>query len=293
MNKVEVRGLVKYYGDFCAVNNVNFSFSSGKLTAICGRNGSGKTTSIRCLLGLLKANNGEILIDGLNQKIDYKKVGYLPEERGLYTKERIDFQLELFAKLKGINKKEARKSIDYWLNKFDILKYKTKRLDSLSKGNQQKVQMIATLVHNPDIIVLDEPFSGLDPVNIQSFIELIKELKESGKCILVSSHQLALIEGICEDICIIDKGKAVYSGSIIDLLNRCSSDYLYFSTKSNVTNMDVEEYGPLSYRIKLNEPDEFKLKLNQILNSNIEVESIGRRKLNLQEIFVNLVGDKK
>lgn len=293
MNKVEVRGLVKYYGDFCAVNNVNFSFSSGKLTAICGRNGSGKTTSIRCLLGLLKANNGEILIDGLNQKIDYKKVGYLPEERGLYTKERIDFQLELFAKLKGINKKEARKSIDYWLNKFDILKYKTKRLDSLSKGNQQKVQIIATLVHNPDIIVLDEPFSGLDPVNIQSFIELIKELKESGKCILVSSHQLALIEGICEDICIIDKGKAVYSGSIIDLLNRCSSDYLYFSTKSNVTNMDVEEYGPLSYRIKLNEPDEFKLKLNQILNSNIEVESIGRRKLNLQEIFVNLVGDKK
>lgn len=292
MNKVEVNGLVKYYGDSCAVNDVNFSFSSGKLTAICGRNGSGKTTSIRCLLGLLKEDKGEFLVNGLKQKLDFKKVGYLPEERGLFVKERIDFQLELLARLKGMNKKDARESIENWINKFDIAQYKTKKLENLSKGNQQKVQMIAALVHNPDIIILDEPFSGLDPINMQFFIDLIKKLKKSGKCILVSSHQLALIEGICEDICIINKGKCVYSGSIIDLQNRYSSDYLYFSTKSDVKGMDVEEYGPLSYRIKLSSPDEFKKKLNEIMNSSIEVETIGRKKLNLQEIFVELVGDK-
>jgi len=293
LNKVEVNGLVKYYGDFCAVNDVNFSFSSGKLTAICGRNGSGKTTSIRCLLGLLKEDKGEFLVNGSKQELDFKKIGYLPEERGLFVKERIDFQLELLARLKGMNKKDARESIDYWINKFDIAQYKTKKLENLSKGNQQKVQMIATLVHNPDIIILDEPFSGLDPINMQFFIDLIKELKENGKCILVSSHQLALIEGICEDICIINKGKCVYSGSIIDLQNKYSSDYLYFSTKSDVKGLDVEEYGPLSYRIKLNNPDEFNKKLNEIMNSSIDVETIGRKKLNLQEIFVELVGDKK
>lgn len=251
-----------------------------------------KTTSIRCLLGLLKEDKGEFLVNGLKQKLDFKKIGYLPEERGLFVKERIDFQLELLARLKGMNKKDARESIDNWMNKFDIAQYKTKKLENLSKGNQQKVQMIAALVHNPDIIILDEPFSGLDPINMQFFIDLIKKLKKNGKCILVSSHQLALIEGICEDICIINKGKCVYSGSIIDLQNKYSSDYLYFSTKSDLKGLDVQEYGPLSYRIKLNSPDEFKKKLNEIMNSSIEVETIGRKKLNLQEIFVELVGDK-
>lgn len=293
MNRVEVKGLVKHYGDFCAVDKVNFSFSSGKLTAICGRNGSGKTTSIRCLLGLLKADEGEIIVDGLKQNLDYKKIGYLPEERGLFIKERIDFQLELLAKLKGMNNKEAKKSIDYWLNKFDIAQYKTKKLESLSKGNQQKVQMIAALVHNPDIIIFDEPFSGLDPVNMQFFIDLIKELKEAGKCILVSSHQLTLIEEICEDVCIINKGKCIYSGAIVDLQNKYSSDYLYFLTKSDVKNIDAEKYGPISYRIKLSRPDEFKTKLNEIMDSSMEVESIGRKKLNLQEIFVKLVTDEQ
>ncbi|MCX7842328.1 MAG: ATP-binding cassette domain-containing protein [Clostridia bacterium] len=290
---MEVKGLVKYYGNFCAVNNVDFSFSSGKLTALCGRNGSGKTTSIRCLLGLLKEDKGEILINGLKRKPDFKKVGYLPEERGLFTKEKLGFQLEFLAKLKGMSKKEADNAIDYWLKRFEIQDYRNKKLESLSKGNQQKVQMIAALVHDPDIVILDEPFSGLDPVNMQLFIDLMLELKDRGKCILVSSHQLALIEGVCEDICIIDKGESVYSGPIIDLLAKFSSDYLYFSTKSRVEGIvGVENYAPHNYRIKLENAQHFKPKLDEIMKSSIEVETIGRKKLNLQEIFIEMVGGK-
>lgn len=294
MRKVEVNGLVKYYGSFRAVHNVSFSFSSGKLTALCGRNGSGKTTAIRCLLGLLKADQGEFLIDGLKQKLDYKKIGYLPEERGLFIKEKVGFQLEFLARIKGMSKKDANKSIEYWLKRFGIEDFKTKKLESMSKGNQQKVQIIAALVHNPDIIILDEPFSALDPVNMQVLIDLIRELKDNGKCILVSSHQLGLVEGICEDICIIDKGECVYSGSIIDLLGKYSSDYLYFSTKSSVESLEkIENFAPMNYRIKLNNPNEFKMKLDEIMKSSIEVETIGRKKLNLQEIFVDMVGDKE
>lgn len=292
MSCVEVKGLVKRYGDFYAVNNVNFSFYSGKLTAICGKNGSGKTTSIKCLLGLLKADKGEVLINGSKQIIDFKSIGYLPEERGLFLKERIDVQLEFLGKLKGMSKKAARKSIDYWLDKFGIAQYKTKKLESLSKGNQQKVQMIAALIHDPEIIILDEPFSGLDPVNMQFLIDTIKELKEKGKCILVSSHQLALIEGICEDVCIINEGKCVYSGSIIDLQNKYSSDYLYFSTKSEVTSISAEEYAPLHYRIRLKNEDEFNIRVEEIMKMNIKIESIGRKKSSLQEIFVELVSNK-
>ncbi|MCR4944219.1 MAG: ATP-binding cassette domain-containing protein [Clostridium sp.] len=292
MSCVEVKGLVKKYGDFYAVNNVDFSFNSGKLTAICGKNGSGKTTSIKCLLGLLKADEGKFLINGSKQKLDYKNIGYLPEERGLFLKERIDSQLEFLGKLKGMNKNAVRESMDYWLNKFEISQYKTKKLESLSKGNQQKIQMIATLIHDPEIIILDEPFSGLDPVNMQFFINIIKELKEKGKCILVSSHQLALIEEICEDVCIINKGKCLYSGSIIDLQNKYSSDYLYFSTKSDVTDINAEEYAPSNYRIMLKSEDEFKIELEKIMKTNIKIESIGRKKSSLQEIFVELVSDK-
>lgn len=293
MNKVEITGLVKYYGEFCAVNNVSFSFSRGKLTALCGRNGSGKTTSIRCLLDLLQGDEGEVRIDGLAQKLDPKKVGYLGEQRGLFIKEKVGFQLEMFAKLKGMNKHESKEAVAYWLNYFDVSSYRNKKLDSLSKGNQQKIQLIAALVHDPDIIILDEPFSGLDPINMQIFIDLIHELKLKGKLILVSSHQLTLIEGICEDICVIDQGKCIFSGSIIDLAKQYSSDYLFFVTKDKVDMFeDLEEWIPNNYRLKLDSVDAYNEKYNILMASGIEVETVGRKKLNLQEIFVEMVGNK-
>lgn len=294
MIKIEVKDLVKFYNKKCAVNNVNFSFSSGKLTALCGRNGSGKTTSLRCLLGILKKDGGEIFINEKKWDIDKKSIGYLPEERGLFIKEKVETQLELFATMKGMNKKEANCAIDFWLKRFGIIEFRKKKLECMSKGNQQKVQMIAALIHDPDIIILDEPFSGLDPLNMQLFIELLEELKTKNKCILVSSHQLALLEGICEDICIINNGKCIYNGSMIDLVKQYSADYLYIKTNSKINLIEgFEEFAPLNYRIKINSPDEFKIKMEEIIHSDYDIESIGRRKIDLQEIFVSLVSDSE
>ena len=291
--KIELKNLTKYYGDFCAVEDVSFSFSSNKLTALCGRNGSGKTTSIRCLLGLLKLDGGEIFINGLSKKPDLKTIGYLSEERGLFIKETIGFQLEFIARLKGSSRKNAIEMMDYWLEYFNISEYKNKKLEKLSKGNQQKIQIIAALVHDPDIIIFDEPFSGLDPINANLVINLIKDLKKKNKCILISSHQLSLIEDICEDICIIDKGKSIYSGSMADLKKEFGSNYLYFTTKSKVESLKAEIISPQSYRIKLSDnSDDYKLRLTELMNANIEIDSLERKALNLQEIFIKIAGDK-
>ena len=215
--KIEIKNLTKYYGDFRAVDSVSFSFSSGKLTALVGRNGSGKTTTIRTILGLLSMDEGELMIDGQHRNLNLKRTGYLAEDRGMFPKERVNEQLVFFGQLKGMTHKEADKSIDRWLEKLDIAQYKKSPLESLSKGNQQKIQMIASLIHDPDIIIFDEPFSGLDPVNMQMVMDLLRELRNEGKCILVSSHQLSLIEQVCEDICIIDRSRRIYYGTLAAL----------------------------------------------------------------------------
>lgn len=215
--KIEIKNLTKYYGDFRAVDSVSFSFSSGKLTALVGRNGSGKTTTIRTILGLISMDEGELMIDGQHRNLNLKRTGYLAEDRGMFPKERVNEQLVFFGQLKGMTHKEADKSIDRWLEKLDIAQYKKSPLESLSKGNQQKIQMIASLIHDPDIIIFDEPFSGLDPVNMQMVMDLLRELRNEGKCILVSSHQLSLIEQVCEDICIIDRSRRIYYGTLAAL----------------------------------------------------------------------------
>lgn len=292
MKKIEVKNLIKVFDNNCVVNDVSFSFSSGKLTALCGRNGSGKTTTIRCILGILKKDGGEILIDGEQRYIDKKNIGYLPEERGLFLKEKVETQLYFFAQMKGMEKKNINSAIDFWLNRFGIQEFKKKKLECMSKGNQQKVQMISALIHDPDIIILDEPFSGLDPINMNLFIKIIHELKNRNKCILVSSHQLALLEGICEDVCIINKGRCIYEGSMLNLIKENSSDYLYFTTRDSIKlEEEFEEVAPCNYRIILNHPSEFSEKMDEIIRSGFEIESIGRGKISLQEIFVSLVNN--
>lgn len=221
--KIEIKGLTKYYGQLCAVDSLSFSFGSGKLTALVGRNGSGKTTTIRSLLGLIPMDKGQIIINGLDRPLDLKRTGYLAEERGMFPKEKVNEQLMFFGRLKGMTAKNADKAIDYWLGKFDIGQYKKRPLESLSKGNQQKIQIIASLIHDPDVIILDEPFSGLDPVNMQMVMDLLIELRDNGKCVLVSSHQLSLIEQVCEDICIIDRSRRLYYGPVNSLRQARSS----------------------------------------------------------------------
>lgn len=291
MEKITITDLTKYYGKLCAVNHISFKLEQGRITALCGKNGSGKSTSIRCLLGILKPDGGDVLADGGPWKRELCKIGYLPEERGLFLKESVYTQLLFLAKLKGVKKAEARKAADYWLGRFGVSEYRDKTLGSLSKGNQQKIQMIAALIHSPQLLILDEPFSGLDPVNMQLFLEVLQELKKKEICILISSHQLGLVEGICEDICIIDRGAAVFSGSIFELQKRYARDYIYFTTfRETVSLQEAEKCGPYEYRICLKKKEDFRKKLDEILDREPDIEDIGRRKMSLQETFISLVG---
>ena len=170
---LQVENICKSFTQKKVLNGISFCANSGKALGLLGRNGAGKTTTIRILMNVLPKDDGKILIDG--KPIDYKSItfGYLPEERGLYPKKTVKEQLIYFAELKGVDKKEAEKSLDYWLKRLDAFEYKDKRLDTLSKGNQQKIQLITAIIHNPQIVILDEPFSGLDPINVELFKKVI------------------------------------------------------------------------------------------------------------------------
>ncbi len=296
--QIDIKELSKNYGNFCAVNKVSFSCCNGRLTALVGRNGSGKTTAIRSILGLIKRDSGSIYIDGKKSELDIKNVGYLSEERGLFLKETILNQLVFFAKLKGMGYKDALKSIDLWLERLEVSEYRKRPLESLSKGNQQKIQMIASLVHNPELIIFDEPFSGLDPVNMQMVIQLFKQLREEGKCILIVSHQLPLIENICEDVCIMHKSNIIYSGSIQNLKALHGGDYIKFSLKTQAEIpecMNAVEYAPLNYKVKINSKtdDDFNVFIQRVADSKLLISSIERSNKTLQEIFLDLAGEEE
>ena len=204
---LELKNIEKSFGEKKVLSGVSFIAEGGKAFGLLGRNGAGKTTSIRILMNVFPANEGAVLIDG--KPINYNEVsfGYLPEERGLYPKKIIIDQLIYFAELKGMKHKDAIKAIDYWLDRLDMTEYRNKRLDTLSKGNQQKIQLITALAHNPDIVILDEPFSGLDPVNAMLLKDVVKEQITQGKIVLFSSHQMSYIEEFCDSIAILNGGK--------------------------------------------------------------------------------------
>ena len=208
------------------IKGISFSAESGKAFGLLGRNGAGKTTTIRILMDVFGANDGEIFIDGSH--IDYTKIrtGYLPEERGLYPKKKIIDQLTYFAELNGMKRQEAVKSIDYWLERLGMAEYRGKRLDTLSKGNQQKIQLVTALAHNPDIVILDEPFSGLDPVNAMILKDVVKEEIANGKIVLFSSHQMNYIEEFCDSIAILNSGKIVLQGDIYEIKHNYVRDKL-------------------------------------------------------------------
>ena len=278
------------------MDGMSFSFQSGKITAIVGRNGSGKTTTIRSLLGLIPMDSGKILVDHREQGLELKYVGYLAEERGMFPKETVQSQLLFLARLKGMSAKAANQSIQHWLERLEIPQYQKSKLESLSKGNQQKIQMIASLVHDPEVIIFDEPFSGLDPVNMQMVIRLLQELRDAGKCILVSSHQLPLIEQVCEDICIINRSKRVYYGPLEALKARYGERFVRFSTAGGAlpAGLAAEEVGANQYKVRLGtkENPTFHDVLQKLVEAQVPVDALERSQESLQEIFLNLVGEE-
>ena len=229
---LEMKDINKSFGAKEVLKGVSFRAEGGSAFGLLGRNGAGKTTSIRILMDVFPADSGQVLLDG--KPVDYGKIGlgYLPEERGLYPKKPIGEQLVYLARLKGMGKKAAEQAVDFWLKRLGMEEHKNKRLDTLSKGNQQKIQLITALAHDPEIIVLDEPFSGLDPVNAQLLKDVVKEQIGKGKIVLFSSHQMNYIEEFCDSIAILHQGEVVLSGNLRDIKRSFPRDRLVVRTQS-------------------------------------------------------------
>lgn len=292
---LELKSIDKSFGNNHVLDGVSFVVESGKAFGLLGRNGAGKTTTIRILMDVFPSNGGQVLLDG--KQIDYNviKTGYLPEERGLYPKKIIIDQLVYFAQLKGLSKKDAIKSVDYWLDRLGMTEYRNKRLDTLSKGNQQKIQLITAVAHDPQIVILDEPFSGLDPVNAQILKDVVKELIAKGKIVLFSSHQMSYIEEFCDDIAILNQGKVVLSGNLNEIKHNYVRDKLVVKSVDN--DSIAKEFSDCSY---YNDKNELIIKLQNINDKRIvmsqlvdkyDVDEIKVYEPSLNDIFVEYAGD--
>ena len=294
--KLELKNIKKDFGKKNAVKDVSFVAKSGRAFGLLGRNGAGKTTTIRILMNVFKATAGEILLD--DKPIDYTKVnfGYLPEERGLYPKEKIIDQLVYLAELKGMNKADATKSVDFWLKFLDMTEYRNKKLDTLSKGNQQKNQLISSVAHDPDIIVFDEPFSGLDPVNARLLENVVREQIKRNKIVIFSSHQMNYIEEFCDDIIILKNGEIMLSGNIKKIKQSYLRDKLCIESKD--VSKIIEEYPEQTKKIdqdtlilQMKDPEQ-KKKIMKKLIDTYDIDSIGIQEPTLSDIFVDYAGDE-
>ncbi len=288
--KLELKNIDKNFGEKQVLRGVSFSAESGRACGLLGRNGAGKTTSIRILMNVFPANGGEVLIDG--KPIDYNRVGfgYLPEERGLYPKKKIIDQLIYFAELKGMGRSDAVRSVDHWLGRLGMTEYRNRRLDTLSKGNQQKIQLVTALAHDPEIIILDEPFSGLDPVNARLLKDIVKEEIEKGKILLFSSHQMNYIEEFCDSIAILNGGRVVLAGDLHEIKRNYPRTRLVVETEHpeallRDTEFHSKQIGAREVMIQMNAPED-KRRVMQALAVGHDVEGIRVFEPSLNDIFV-------
>lgn len=292
-----IENVSKTFVDKKAVDDISFKIEKPGVFALLGTNGAGKTTTIRMMLGILKKDTGTILWNG--KSVDRKNVnfGYLPEERGIYPKTRIVDQLEYFAKLKGMSKQEAQKNIDYWLDKLKMTEYKYQTAEKLSKGNQQKIQFITAVMHNPELIVLDEPFSGLDPVNTELLKNIILKLVKEDKYIVMSSHQMNSVEEFCEDVVILNKGKTVLKGNLNEIKDSYPVKKIEIDTKVDITkilqdnNLETKNKEGRKHIISINNQEQAQTLLNDLVRNDIVIEKFELLKPTLHEIFIEKVGE--
>ena len=288
--ELELKNIYKSFGTKEVLKGVSLKATGGKAFGLLGRNGAGKTTSIRILMNVFPADKGEITIDG--KKLDYNKItfGYLPEERGLYPKKKIISQLTYFSELKGMSHNEAVASADRWLERLGMSEYRNKRLDTLSKGNQQKIQLITALAHNPDIVILDEPFSGLDPVNAMLLKDVVKEVISLGKIVLFSSHQMNYIEEFCDSIAIINKGEVVLHGELDEIKRNYKRDRLV--VRSLQADKIIAQLGSKckatdknSLIVQLDSPED-KNSMMKFLAESFDIDEIKVFEPSLNDIFI-------
>jgi ABC-2 type transport system ATP-binding protein len=293
---LQLESVTKRFGDFTAVDDLTLSVGDGTMYGFLGANGAGKTTTFRMILGLLNANEGRITWN--NKPINYKtspEIGYLPEERGLYPKMKVEEQLIFLGQLRGMNKTDAKAGLKNWLDRMEIPHYANKKVEELSKGNQQKIQVIASLLHNPKLLILDEPFSGLDPVNVELLKEAIIEFRNSGATIVFSSHRMDHVEELCEELSIIHHGKQIVSGTLREVKQsfgkqnvriHSDNDLSKLASISGVTSVSKSIEGAL-YQV------ESEHIANKLLTAALEsgpIRHFAIEEPSLQDIFIEKVG---
>lgn len=280
-----------------AVDNISFELNKPGVFGLLGTNGAGKTTTIRMLLGIIKKDSGEITWNG--KAVDRKSVnfGYLPEERGVYPKTKIYNQLMYFAELKGMKKEEADGAIKNWAKKLKVEEYLDKPAEKLSKGNQQKIQFMTAVIHNPELLVLDEPFSGLDPVNTELLKNIIINLVKEGKYIIMSAHQMSTIEEFCSDILILNKGKTVIKGNLKEIKDTYPANRVQIETNENIET-DIEKLGfeienikNYSYTVKIFDEQKAHELLKELVVKGITIDKFEIMKPTLNDIFIEKVGE--
>jgi ABC-2 type transport system ATP-binding protein len=297
---LEAKGLCKNFDDFVAVDNVSFNIPEGAVFGLLGRNGAGKTTTIRMLMSIYFPDEGEVLLRGATVGQEFRnRVGYLPEERGLYKKMKLLEVILFFAELKGVSGQEVKDKALYYLEKFDLLDRKDSKIEDLSKGNQQKIQFICTIIHDPEFIILDEPFSGLDPVNTNLLKDIILDLKKQGKIIIFSTHLMDFAEKMCDHIAIIHHGKMIEQGSLSDLKKEYSQKNISLVYEGDISFLKdspliekLEDFGRFT-GISVKSPQDVQSVLRQLVENNVVVKRFDANDISLHEIFINLTGGDK
>lgn len=298
MNALEVENVTKSFGDFYAVKNLTFKIPEGTIYSLLGPNGAGKTTTIRMVMNIIIPDDGSVKI--LDQKMDEdmkRRIGYLPEERGLYPKMKVGELLLFLAELKGLHGQDVRKKIDNWLKRFDLADWKFKKAEELSRGMQQKIQFIATVIHQPDLIILDEPFGGLDPVNTKLLKDIMLEMKKQGNTIIFSTHRMEQVEMISDNICLINKAEKVLEGNLNWIKQQYGKNTIvldYVGDASFIKDIPeiekTDDYGKFM-EIKLKEQTDPQDLLKRLVDK-IRVNKFEVREPTLNAIFIDKVGEK-
>lgn len=292
-----LKDVSKSFASKLAVDKVSLTLDKPGVYGLLGTNGAGKTTTIRMLLGIIKKDSGEITWNG--KAVDRKCVnfGYLPEERGVYPKTKIFDQLIYFAELKGMKKEDAINSINKWAKELKVEEYLNLTAEKLSKGNQQKIQFMTAVLHNPELVVLDEPFSGLDPVNTEILKNIIINLVRNGKYVIMSAHQMATIEEFCTDILILNKGKTVLQGNLKNIKEAYPANRVIISVKKDISKyieiigLETENEANYNYIIKIDNEEKAHNLLNEIIKNGIKVDRFEIKKPTLNDIFIEKVGE--
>lgn len=297
MEALKLESVVKQYGEKTAVNGINLTVDQGEIYGLLGANGAGKTTTMRMVLGLIYPDEGKILYNGKSYNSELQQImGYLPEERGLYPKVKVSEQIVYLARLRGMSASDADKSLRYWLDRFEVPDYYNKRIEELSKGNQQKMGFIAAVVHKPQILILDEAFSGLDPVNVELLKDTVKELRDQGTSILFSTHRMEHVEELCRNITILDRSNTVVQGDLRTIKNGYPREEVLLRTANEVTGLEaiagVTAVKRLErgYLLSISDVSAAQHILQQAMAQG-EVEHFEIKEPTLNQIFIRAVGE--